>query len=326
MPPAQALRAETGALQALEAEIGTLDRDVDAARRGATVNLQSTTTLQHTIERAEEGRQRIGGELGRLDVEAQDLRIEAERLTAERVQAQETLAAAQAALAETIASRQSAESGLGTARVERDWRVRDARTQEKELAALEGRLRSLQQLEASRAAYGEAARLVLGSPEAGVTHYGSVADHLEVEPGGEKAVEAAFGDLLQVILVATAADAERGLAFVRERNLGRCGFLSADQGAPAFEPRPIAGGAQADRRRRPRHRSAPGADPLGARRRLAGAGRRTPRASSRSTPRSPSSPRPARSTAAAAWSWAAPARTATASSRPAARSASWPPT
>jgi chromosome segregation protein len=241
----EALRAETSALQALEAEIGALDRDVDAARRGATVNLQSTTTLQHTIERAEEGRQRIGGELGRLDVEAQDLRIEAERLTAERVQAQETLAAAQAALAETIGARQSTESGLGTARVERDWRVRDARTQEKEVAALEGRLRSLQQLEASRAAYGEAARLVLGSPEAGVTHFGSVADHLEVEPGGEKAVEAAFGDLLQVILVATAADAERGLAFGRERNLGRCGFLSADQGAPAFEPRPVAGNAQA---------------------------------------------------------------------------------
>jgi chromosome segregation protein len=241
----EALRTEARTVEGLETEIGTLDRDVDAARRSATVNLQSTTTLQHTIERAEEGRQRIGGELGRLDVEAQDLRIEVERLTAERVQAQDTLAAAKIALAETITSRQSAESGLGTDRVERDWRVRDARTQEKEVAAAEGRLRSLQQLEASRAAYGEAARLILGSPEAGVSHHGAVADHLEVEPGGERAVEAAFADLLQCVVVATAADADRGLAFVRDRGLGRCGFLTADQGAPAFEPRPAVDGAQA---------------------------------------------------------------------------------
>ena len=242
----EALRNETRAREALEAEIGTLDRDVDAARRGATVNLQSTTTLQHTIERAEEGRQRIGGELGRLDVEAQDLRIEVERLGAERVQAQESLAAAQAALADTVTARQEAVSALGTARVERDWRVRDARTQETAVASSEARLRSLQELEASRAAYGEAARLVLGSPEAGITHHGSVADYLEVDPGGERAVEAAFGDLLQCVLVETPADADRGLAFVRERGTGRCGFLSARGDVlVSREPRPLADGAQA---------------------------------------------------------------------------------
>ena len=90
-PPARRCATRRAPSRRSRREIGTLDRDVDAARRGATVNLQSTTTLQHTIERAEEGRQRIGGELGRLDVEAQDLRIEVERLRAERVQAQEAL-------------------------------------------------------------------------------------------------------------------------------------------------------------------------------------------------------------------------------------------
>ena len=114
------------------------------------------------------------------------------------------------------------------------------------MASSEARLRSLQELEASRAAYGEAARLVLGSPEAGVTHHGSVADYLEVEPGGERAVEAAFGDLLQCVLVETPADADRGLAFVRERGTGRCGFLSARGDVlVAREPRPPADGAQA---------------------------------------------------------------------------------
>jgi chromosome segregation protein len=231
----EARRNETRALEALEAEIGALDRDVDAARRGATVNLQSSTTLQHTIARAEEGRQRIGGELGRLDVEAQDLRIEVERLTAQRVQAQEAVAAAKAALAETIALRQAADQSLKSARIERDWRAGDARTLDKATSAVDARLKSLRQLEASRAAYGEAARLVLASAEAGLAHHGSVADHLDVESGSERAVEAAFGELLQCVLAATAADAERGLAFVRDRNLGRCGFLVAE--ADALAPR-----------------------------------------------------------------------------------------
>ncbi len=87
---------------------------------------------------------------------------------------------------------------------------------------------------------------MLGSPEAGVTHHGSVADYLEVEPGGERAVEAAFGDLLQCVLVETPADADRGLAFVRERGTGRCGFLSARGDVlVSREPRPPADGAQA---------------------------------------------------------------------------------
>ena len=241
-----ALRDETKALEALEAEVGALDRDVEAARRGATVNLQSSTTLQHTIARAEEGRQRIGGELGRLDVEAQDLRIEVERLTAERAQAQAAVAAAKAALADTVAARQAADQALKTARIERDWRAQDARTLEKTIAGTDARLRSLRQLEASRAAYGEAARQVLASTDAGLAHHGSVADHLEVEPGSERAVEAAFGELLQCVLAATPADAERGLAFVCERGLGRCGFLVAEADAlPTREAQAPLPGARA---------------------------------------------------------------------------------
>src|SRR4029453_8958605 len=97
-------------------------------------------------------------------------------------------------------------------------------------SANEARLRSLQELEATRAAYGEAARLILASPDAGLQPHGSVADYIEVEPGGERAVEAAFGDLLQCVLVESTADADRGLAFVRDRGLGRCGFLAARGG------------------------------------------------------------------------------------------------
>ncbi|HEY8549774.1 MAG TPA: chromosome segregation protein SMC [Vicinamibacterales bacterium] len=235
---AGALAAEERVLTEVQQQIAALEADVETARRVLLTNVQSTTTLQHTIERSEEGRQRIGGELARLDVEAQDLRIEAERVSADKARVQEELRAAQAALEETIAQRTATESELGSARVEREWRQRDARTRETSIASLAARLASLEQLEASRAAYGEAARLVLATPDAGIAHHGSVADHLEVEPGAERAIEAAFGDLLQYIIVETPDDAARGLAFTRERNVGRCGFLVLQGGAvPPAAPR-----------------------------------------------------------------------------------------
>ena len=79
--------------------------------------------------------------------------------------------------------------------------------------------------------------VVLATPEAGLAHRGSVADYLEVEPGSERAVEAALGELLQYVVVDTHTDAERGLAFARERSAGRCGFVVASQDVPAGTPR-----------------------------------------------------------------------------------------
>ena len=230
------LQTEEQALTALEREVVSLDGAVEAARAVLYKNLQSAATLQHAIERAEEGRHRIGGELSRLDVEATDLRIEGERLRGERERAQVELREAQSQREAVLASRQASESELATARIERDWRQRDARTLEGAVAGTAARLRSLEQLESTRAAYGDAARLLLATPEAGLAHRGSVADYLEVEAGHERAVEAALGELLQYVIVDTHADAERGLAFARERGAGRCGFIVAAQDAPTFTP------------------------------------------------------------------------------------------
>jgi chromosome segregation protein len=230
---AGALADEESSLAEVERRIAACDADVEAARAGLFANLNATTTLQHVIERAEEGRSRIGGELSRLDVEAADLRIEIERLTAERGSAQDELASARREIEAIISARQAADSELATARIEREWREREIRTREQALAGSAARLRSLEELEATRAAYGDAARLVLSSPESGVTHFGPVADHLDVEAGAERAVEAALGDLLQCIVVSGHEDAARGLAFARERAAGRCGFLVASGGGTA---------------------------------------------------------------------------------------------
>ena len=142
--------------------------------------------------------------------------------------AQEALAAAQAALAETVAARRRRRRDAAAPRgSSATWRVRDVRTQETRCTP--PRRACARSRSSKRRARPTAKRrgCVLGSPEAGVQHHGSVADYIEVEPGGERAVEAAFGDLLQCVLVETPADADRGLAFVRDRGPGRCGFLSA---------------------------------------------------------------------------------------------------
>jgi chromosome segregation protein len=234
---AERLAAEEQTQAEAQREIAGLEHDVDAARGAVFTNLNAQTTLQHAIERAEEGRNRIADGVARLDVEANDLRIEMERLAGERNRAAGDLDAAQAALDATHAARATAEAALGTTRIEREWRVREARALERDLAATAARLSSLEELDAARSNYGEAARVVLASADAGIAHYGAVADHLEVDRDYERIVEACYGELLQHVLVEHDEDAERGLAFVRERKAGRCGFLIVHPTAAAAATR-----------------------------------------------------------------------------------------
>lgn len=239
---AEALSTEEQAHLAVQRELTTRERDVETARNALYANLNATTTLKHAIDRAEEARHRIADGVSRLDVEAQDLKIEIERCTMAREKAAAELEAAQGALEAAQAARAAAETELGTARVEREWRERDARTLEREVAGTAARLKSLEELDAARAGYGDAARLVLSAKDVGITHGGSVADYLDVDRDLERVVEATFGDLLQHVIVERVEDAERGLAYVREQKAGRCGFLIAQAVETPLEPEPTPDG------------------------------------------------------------------------------------
>src|SRR5262249_59576499 len=102
---------------------------------------------------------------------------------------------------------------------------RDIRTREHELAGVKARLESLEELDAARAEYGDAARLILAESGDAVRHLGSVADYLEVDQRYERAVDATIGDLLQHVVVQTHEDAASALEFVRQRAAGRVGFV-----------------------------------------------------------------------------------------------------
>src|SRR5204863_5068147 len=110
-------------------------------------------------------------------------------------------------------------------RSEHESRVRSVRAGEHELAGLEARLKSLEELQAARAGYGDAPRMVLAEANGKVNQQGAIADYLEVETGYERAVEACLGDLLQHVVVQSPGHAQAGFQVVREANAGRCGFL-----------------------------------------------------------------------------------------------------
>ena len=219
-----------------------LDGDVEAARSEVFAAVNAATALQHAIEHASASHERLGASMAKLAAEAADLAIETRELEAERARLDTGERETRAALERVRAGCAEREAELVSVRREREALARDLREREQWLAGLSGRLTSLRDLEATRADYTDAARLLLSADGSGVGHLGSVADHLEVAPGRERAVEACLGDLLQHVVVASRGDAEAGFAFVRSHGAGRVGFLlvEAADGAASAPDAPAA--------------------------------------------------------------------------------------
>jgi chromosome segregation protein len=113
----------------------------------------------------------------------------------DRAEAAERLRQLHESMDATRIARSARESELASAHIEHDWRARSVRSREQELAALEARLLSLQELDAARAEYSDGARAVLAEANGHVGQQGAIADYLEVDPGYERAVEACLGAL-----------------------------------------------------------------------------------------------------------------------------------
>ena len=233
---ADALAAESDAYETGHRDIEGLEADVEAARSEVFSAINSATALRHSLESAASQRDRVLETLSKLQVEAEDVRIEFDRLETDRTSASDGLRRAQEALDGTKVARTARESELASARIEHEWRARSVRSREHELAGLVARLGSLQELEAGRAEYGDAARTVLAQANGKVNQKGAVADYLEVEAGRERAVEALLGEVLQHIVVERQDHAFAGFELVREASAGRCGFVVIEGGdAPSSD-------------------------------------------------------------------------------------------
>ncbi len=250
---AQALEAQSLASEAALREIEGLEADVEAARSEVFSAINSATALRHSLEHAATARDRVAEALSKLQVEADDVRMQSERAAADHAAASDLLRRAQSAMEATRIERTARESELASARIEHEWRSQSIRAREQELAGLEARLKSLEELEAARAEYDDAARAVLAQANGKVGQQGAVADYLEVSTGYERAVEACLGDLLQHVVVESAEHAAAGLQLLREQRAGRCGFLIASRVAGSDDrDRPLPSRSQ-DRVRPRRH-------------------------------------------------------------------------
>jgi len=218
-------RAASAEYNDAQRAIDVADQALERARDDVHAIVNTTTALLAALQSAAAQRDRAAEALGRLDIEAADLRVELEKVGAARIAAADALARAREALDAVGVTRASREADLAAARTEYEWRAREVRSREHELAGVSARLRSLEELDAHRAGFSDAARMVLEHANGRVGQLGALADVIEVEPRYERAVEACLGDLLQHVLVKTHDHAAAGLSLVREENAGRCGFI-----------------------------------------------------------------------------------------------------
>ena len=174
--------------------------------------------------------------------------MEHERLEGDRAATADGLRRAKEAAEASLHAKTARETELASTRIELEWKSNTLRARERELAGLTARLASLTDLEAARAGYTEAARMVLAQANGHVGQQGSVADYLDVEPKYERAVEACLGDLLEHVIVPTHQQAEAGLDLIRQENVGRCGFVVLE-GAPPVRigGQPVASGPRLQR-------------------------------------------------------------------------------
>ncbi len=202
-----------------------VEQDVEGARADVYAVLNTITALNAALESASSQRERAIGAEGRLELEARELAAELGKAQAQRQAAAEALRRAVDGLDAAKVARAARESELASARIEHEWRSRDVRSREHDLAAMTARLHSLEEIDTHRSGFADAARLVLVNANGKVGQMGALADFIEVEPKYERAVEACMGDLLQHVLVERLEHVSAGLQLIRQEDAGRCGFV-----------------------------------------------------------------------------------------------------
>jgi len=230
---AEQARDEAAGLAATAAEeyeraqqdIDAIEEAVERTRADVYAVLNTVTALNAAHESASAQRERAMDAVGRLELEARELGVEREKARAQRQAAADTLRRAQDGLDAAKVARAARESELASARIEHEWRSRDVRSREHDMAAMTARLRSLEEIDSHRSGFADAARLVLVNANGKVGQMGAVADFIEVEPRYERAVEACLGDLLQHVLVERLEHVSAGLQLIRQEDAGRCGFV-----------------------------------------------------------------------------------------------------
>jgi chromosome segregation protein len=227
----QAVDAREAAYGQTAVAVQEAERDADYTRAAVLSATSTLAALRQARDHADAVRDRVAADREKLDFEFHELQRALARATQDRTAAGAARVDATAALADALQARAATEREVAAQRIARDQASEMMLRRERDQAGAEARLRSLEDLDASRATFGDAARFLLAAGDEAPRRHGAVADHLDVERSFERAVDALLGDLLQHVIVDGAEDAGRALALVADARAGRCGLVVLD-GAP----------------------------------------------------------------------------------------------
>lgn len=198
-----------------------------------------------TIASAERESDRLGDDLGRMREE----RVSAERAAAEARSRYAADEAELATLERDLEARNAAIAALDTQAQNEAQRLEALQAQFRELhaevASDEARLHTLEELEHSLEGHVPGTRAVIEAASRGELGgvRGVVSQLLRVDEPYAQALDVAFGAGLSHIVVDTESDAERAIALLTERELGRATFLPLDglRARKGHELGPLAG-------------------------------------------------------------------------------------
>lgn len=229
------------AFEDVQLSIEDHEGEVEAARREIYAVANATAALQNVVNNSSLAASRISESLLKLEAEATEIQTNVQRNTEDRVGVDKEVLRLRESIESIKLICLKRESELGHSKIDVEHRIDDLHKREHELASRRARVQSLEELEAGRADYEEAARVVLGSVGT-IAHSGAVVDHLNVEREFEVAVEASLGELLQYVVVDSRRDALAGVELVTKSGAGRCGFLisgdAEDSNASQLSPHP----------------------------------------------------------------------------------------
>jgi chromosome segregation protein len=182
-------------LAATRSEYERLEREAFALREEAGHKSEAAAERAHEAERAAQ--------------EGHDLEARSSAAAAAALAADERASAATAALSDAQTAYRSAT---------------------RELAGAEARLHTIEELEANLEGHVPGTRAILEAVARGELHgiHGVVSNLIRVDETYARALDVAFGAGLSNLITQTSEDAERAIAYLRERELGRATFLPLD--------------------------------------------------------------------------------------------------
>ncbi len=224
----QAVEAREAAYNRTAVVVQAAEQDADHTRAAVLSATSTLAALRQARDHADAVRARVAADREKLDLEYRELAQAIARATQDRTAAGAARADAHAAWDQASQARAAADRDATAQKASRERVAETMLERQRDQARADARLKSLEELDASRATFGDAARFLLAAGTDAPHRHGAVADHLDVERDFERAVDALLGDLLQHVIVDRPEDASRALALVAEARAGRCGLIVLD--------------------------------------------------------------------------------------------------